>query len=127
MKKFLDCYLKNCGEKSKEVENKFNSYNAAKKNLVKLYSNEKITKEKFILIMSKISIYHFNSIYYRDFVKCIFKNCYNSVSKYLNTIIKDINYKKPTKYSIDDFIKIMIIRNKNNVIKPLTNKYNPNK
>jgi hypothetical protein len=127
MNEFLKCYLKNCGKENKEVEEKFKSFNSAKKTLVKLYYNEKITKDKFILIMSKISIYHYNSLYYRDFAKCIFKNCYNSVVKYLNKIIKDINYKKPTKYTIDDFIKIMIIRNKINVIKPLTNKYNPNK
>lgn len=123
IKILLKCYLNNCKKENKIVEEKFNSYNIAKKNLVKLYHNKKITKKKFIIIMTKISIYHFNSLYYRDFVKCIFKNCYNLVSKYLNKIIKDINYIKPIKYSIDDFIKIMIIRNKKNVINHLVIKY----
>lgn len=123
IKILLKCYLNNCKKENKIVEDKFNSYNIAKKNLVKLYHNKKITKKKFIIIMTKISIYHFNSLYYRDFVKCIFKNCYNLVSKYLNKIIKDINYIKPIKYSIDDFIKIMIIRNKKNVINHLVIKY----
>lgn len=125
MNALISCYLDKCKKENKEVEEKFNSYNIAKKNLVKLYNNENISKEKFIIIMSKISKYHFNSLYYRDFVKCIFKNCYDKVVKQLNIFIKDINYKKPKIYTIDDFIKIMIKRNKMKVIIPLVKKYKP--
>jgi hypothetical protein len=125
MNALISCYLDKCKKENKEVEEKFNSYTIAKKNLVKLYYNEKITKEKFITIMSKISKYHFNSLYYRDFVNCIFKNCYKKVVKQLNIFIKDINYKKQENYTVNDFIKIMILRNKTNVIKPLVKKYEP--
>jgi|688.fasta_scaffold166717_2 hypothetical protein len=125
MNALISCYLDKCKKENKEVEEKFNSYTIAKKNLVKLYYNEKITKEKFITIMSKISKYHFNSLYYRDFVNCIFKNCYKKVVKQLNIFIKDINYKKRENYTVNDFIKIMIMRNKTNVIKPLVKKYEP--
>ena len=125
MNALISCYLDKCKKENKEVEEKFNSYTIAKKNLVKLYYNEKITKEKFITIMSKIRKYHFNSLYYRDFVNCIFKNCYKKVVKQLNIFIKDINYKKRENYTVNDFIKIMIMRNKTNVIKPLVKKYEP--
>ena len=125
MNKLITCYLYKCKKENKNVEDKFNSYNIAKKNLVKLYSNAKIPKEKFIIIMNKISIYHFNSLYYRDYVNCIFKNCYKYVSRQLDIFSKEIKYKKPDKYTINDFIKIMIIRNKKYVIKPLIKKYEP--
>jgi hypothetical protein len=125
MNKLVNCYLDKCKKENKDVEDKFNSYNIAKKNLVKLYSNAKIPKEKFIIIMNKISIYHFNSLYYRDYVNCIFKNCYKYICRQLDIFSKELNYKKPLKYTINDFIKIMIIRNKKNVIKPLTKKYEP--
>ena len=123
MNELVSCYLDKCKRENKEVEEKFNSYNTAKKNLVKLYYMEKISKEKFITIMTKISKYHFNSSYYRDFVKCIFINCYKKVATQLDIIIKNINYKKPKVYTVDDFIKIMIKRNKMNVIMPLVKKY----
>ena len=126
MNKLINCYLDKCKNENNIVIEKFNSFTIAKKNLVKLYSNAKISKEQFINIMNKISIYHFNSLYYRDYVKCIFKNCYKYVIQQLDILAKEINYKKQNKYSIDDFIKIMIIRNKKNVIKPLVKKYEPN-
>jgi hypothetical protein len=127
MNNLVSCYLNKCKKENKIVDSKFNSYNNTKSNLVKLYYNKHITKDKFILLMSKISKLHFKSPYYRDFVNCIFQNCYKSVCKYLDSIITTINYKKPIKYGVNNFIEIMIIKNKYTVINFLVKKYAPKK
>lgn len=127
MKSLLSCYLEDCGKENDEVGKKFDSYNIAKKKLVYLYTNNKISKEKFKQIMSKISIYHFTSDYYRKFVKCIFKSCSKLVQKNLEKISAEITYKKLSKYTVDDFIKIMILRNKKNVIDVIVKMYAPNR
>jgi gamma-glutamylcysteine synthetase len=111
------CKIGNC---KKEYIIKINcqiKYAEAALLAIKKYKNNEITKSEFINYITIITELELNSQSYRNKVKCSLKNCYESVKKYLDYIISILktNYKKPSIYKVDDYIKIMLIHNKENI------------
>ena len=75
------------------------------------FKNNVITRKEFLKRADKLDYDYFNSIESISFHKCEISKCYDLVKIQLDNIASNINYKKKnTKYTIDDYIKMLIIK-----------------
>lgn len=115
IKKLTDCYTKKC---KKEAESRKKIRAVWFENSNKIYNNyinKKITREEFIEQINKLDSKYFNSIESIAIHKCEINKCYNLLKKKLDYTANKIDYiKKNKKYTIDDYINILTITNKNN-------------
>jgi hypothetical protein len=105
----VDCRLAKCKKENNITYDSQVKYGEATLLAMSKYKNNEITKKEYIYYLTIISELELNSKFYRNDVKCQLKNCYESVENYLDYIISKLKkkYKKPSKYTVDDFIKIM--------------------
>lgn len=115
IKKLTECYTKKC-EKEAEARKKIRAVWIDNSNKIhNNYINKKITREQFIEQINKLDSKYFNSIESIAIHKCEISKCYNLLKKKLDYTAKKIDYiKQNKKYTIDDYINILTITNKNN-------------
>lgn len=94
--------------------------------IIAAYKEKQLTKKEFIDKMIAIRKLQFESVEFTNFIQCVFKNCYDINKKMLDNILlifndKKIKYKKPIKYTVKDYKKIMLLFIKHNDILPLAN------
>jgi hypothetical protein len=110
LEKSLKCYLKSCGTDYKNFVYNRRVHYTEFPEIVYLYTNNVLSKKEFIDKMNTLDKEHFNSNYYIKFATCVITNCYECCKTFLDYYISEIPikaYKKPSTYTVDDFIKIM--------------------
>jgi hypothetical protein len=113
--KQLTCYFKYCEFEYKEVTNLKKKVNNACNIVIEAYKNKQLTKKEFINKMIQIRKIQFSSEVFTKFNKCSLKNCYSINEKLLDDILEkldkfyNIKYKKPAKYTMNEYKKIMMI------------------
>jgi hypothetical protein len=112
-----DCKMAKCNKENNIIAHNRVKYGEAIQLALNKYKNNEITKKEYIYYTNIIIELEFNSVFFRNDIKCQLKNCYESVEKYLDYIIYKLKkkYKKPSKYTIDDCIKIFILQEKEEI------------
>ena len=124
MKKLFNCYIKHCNKELKKILEKkkiIEEFN----NLVSLFIEKKITKTKFIKLITNLYTIHYNSPYFTKYANCLLNNCYDILEKtldFLLSIVPTIKFKKSLKYTVDDYIYILIKTIKVRIIMPVINR-----
>ena len=111
----VKCYNEKCikeVKKRKKIRDKWNTdsnkiHNDYKNGIIK-------SRKEFIEIINKLDSDYFNSIQNINMHKCEIEHCYDLLKNKLDYSANKINYnKKNEKYSIEDYINILTITNKN--------------
>ena len=111
----VKCYNEKCikeVKKRKKIRDKWNTnsnkiHNDYKNGIIK-------SRKEFIKIINKLDSDYFNSIQNINMHKCEIDHCYDLLKNKLDYAANKINYnKKKDKYSIEDYINILTITNKN--------------
>ena len=111
----VKCYNEKCikeVKKRKKIRDKWNTdsnkiHNDYKNGIIK-------SRKEFIEIINKLDSDYFNSIQNINMYKCEIDHCYDLLKNKLDYSANKINYnKKNEKYSIEDYINILTITNKN--------------
>ena len=108
--KSISCYFNKCFPSYKELALKRGEYIDKKEELSLLFSKKELTKKEYLNKMRLLDEAHFYSDYYKRFATCIMDSCYKLCEKTLNEYLEkipNVKYKKPSKYTVDDFINIM--------------------
>lgn len=112
--KLTNCYLEKCKKEAKARKKLRTEWFANTNKIHNDYQNKLMTRNEFIRKMNKLDSTYFNSIQNINIHKCQIANCYDLLKVKLDHMASKINYKKKnTNYTIDDYIKILIITNKN--------------
>jgi hypothetical protein len=127
--KQLICYFKYCEFEYKEVINLKKKVNNACNIVIEAYKNKQLTKKEFINKMIQIKKIQFSSEVFTKFTECSLKNCYSINEKLLDDILEkldkfyNIKYKKPAKYTVNEYKKIMMIYIKKREIMRIANSH----
>jgi hypothetical protein len=127
--KQLKCFITSCNKTYKAVQIKTVLWNKQKSIVIKKFvekseNGESMKKEDFIKEMEKIDNAYFKSKIYNDFANCVILNCYECVEKnldYLLSQMKEVKYKKPSKYLSTDYVNIMMLYHSINTIIKIAN------
>lgn len=104
----IECYNKNCNtylleyrkEKLEKINRVYKIYN--------LYKVNKITKQQYRTLLALADNEFYKSKNIHKFLQCQLDNCYDLVKKYIDRIVKKLNYKTNSKeYNLKEFINIM--------------------
>ena len=111
----VECYNKNCKKEVKMRKKIRDKWNINTNKIHNDYKNGIIkSKKEFIKIINKLDSDYFNSIENINMYNCEIDNCYNLLKNKLDYAANKIKYnKKNEKYSIEDYINILTITNKN--------------
>ena len=107
-----ECYIKKCNNEFKNIKDVWFAmtnkiHNDYKNGIIK-------SRKEFIKIINKLDSDYFNSIENINMYNCEIDNCYNLLKNKLDYAANKIKYnKKNEKYSIEDYINILTITNKN--------------
>jgi len=124
------CYASNCNNEFKDnilLEQKvINASNI----VIEAYKNnndKKLTKKEFIDKMMEIRKIQFDSEVFNKFSECFLNKCYNNHEKLFDNIIMlldkiyNVKYKKPKKYTLKEYKKLMMTYIKVKEIMPIAN------
>jgi hypothetical protein len=131
----IKCYVSNCDNEYKDaillkqkVINASNIVIEAYKYKNKDNVNaKKLTKQEFIDKMMQIRKIQFDSEAFNKFSNCFLNKCYNIHEKLFDNIIMlldkmyNVKYKKPSKYTLKDYKKLMMTYIKVKEIMPIAN------
>jgi hypothetical protein len=131
----IKCYVSNCDNEYKDaillkqkVINASNIVIEAYKYKNKDNVNaKKLTKQEFIDKMMEIRKIQFDSEAFNKFSNCFLNKCYNIHEKLFDNIIMlldkiyNIKYKKPKKYTLKEYKKLMMTYIKVKEIMPIAN------
>ena len=125
--KQLDCYFLKCNVEFKEVKVLKEKVRNATKIIIEIYKKGELTKKEFITNMIKIREIQLNSDIYTKFINCGLENCYDVHKKLCDNLLRilsnyNVKYKKPAKYTLTDYKKIMLLYLKQIEILPIANK-----
>ena len=106
MKKLFNCYIKHCNKELKKI--------LEKKKIIEEFNN-----------LVNLYTIHYNSPYFTKYANCLLNNCYDILEKtldFLLSIVPTIKFKKSLKYTVDDYIYILIKTIKVRIIMPVINR-----
>ena len=111
----VKCYNEKCIKEVKKRKKIRDKWNTDSNKIHNDYKNGKIkSRKEFIEIINKLDSDYFNSIQNINMHKCEIDHCYDLLKNKLDYSANKINYKKKNeKYSIEDYINILTITNKN--------------
>lgn len=126
----IKCYVSNCDNEYKDnILLKQKVINASNI-VIEAYRNnndKKLTKQEFIDKMMQIRKIQFDSEAFNKFSSCFLNKCYNIHEKLFDNIIMLLNkiynvkYKKPKKYTLKEYKKLMMTYIKVKEIMPIAN------
>lgn len=124
--KMVECNLKNCSNEYKEVISRKIKVMDECKIIIDDYKEKKLTKKEFIDKVMVIRKKHINSDIFSKFLTCGFKHCYDIHKQILDAILSylliiNIKYKKPIKYTVKDYKKIILLFVLHKEIMPIAN------
>jgi len=124
------CYASNCNNEFKDnILLKQKVINASNI-VIEAYKNnndKKLTKKEFIDKMMEIRKIQFDSEVFNKFSECFLNKCYNNHEKLFDNIIMlldkiyNVKYKKPKKYTLKEYKKLMMTYIKVKEIMPIAN------
>jgi hypothetical protein len=127
------CYVSNCDNEYKDAILLKQKVVNASNIVIEAYKNKdnvnakKLTKQEFINKMMEIRKIQFDSEVFNKFSNCFLNKCYNNHEKLFDNIIMlldkiyNVKYKKPKKYTLKEYKKLMMTYIKVKEIMPIAN------
>jgi hypothetical protein len=129
----LKCYSSNCENEYRDSVLLKQKVINASNIVIEAYKNKdndkykKLTKQEFIDKMMQIRKIQFDSEVFNKFSECFLNKCYNIHEKLFDNIIMlldkmyNVKYKKPSKYTLKEYKKLMMTYIKVKEIMPIAN------
>jgi hypothetical protein len=113
-----NCYIENCNKEFKQRKMIRDIWFAKTNKINDDFKNKIITRKQFITRLNKLDNNYFDLIENISLHKCEINKCYNLVKNHLDYLADKNNYKKKDTYTVEDYIEILKInnKNKNNII-----------
>jgi hypothetical protein len=110
----VDCNIEKCKNENNILIDNLVIYGKAKLLALNKFKNNIISKKEYLNYLIIIKKLELKTEFKQNEIKCALDNCYKLTEEYLDSIISTlkIKYKKPSKYTIDDYIKIMLLQEK---------------
>jgi len=120
---YVDCYTKKCKNDVKNLRKIRNNWHKKQEKPRYDYINGKISYEVFVKKTLKIDNDYYNSVEHLEITECKIKKYYNKSKKYLDELLKRLNYPIKKKYNLNDFIKILELNKKEFVLPNFKNNF----
>jgi hypothetical protein len=88
------------------------------------YMKGKITYELLMKKTLKLDNDYYNSVQHLALTQCKLKKCYDKSKKYLDALLRRLNYPIKKKYNLNDFIKILELNKKEYVLPKFKDEFN---
>jgi hypothetical protein len=109
---YTKCFIEKCKKELKKVKKIRTEWENNQRVLYNDYKYGKINYEEFLEENYKIDDKYFNSLLHINLTKCKLDKCYDETKKYLDEMLKRLNYPIKEKYDVNELIEILKLNRK---------------